>query len=107
MDYTTELFKVAADFEHDIERSPENVRGLAREIAANAPIAVQGMKRILRLLEASHVRGLSTAEREEIAGLRARAFESEDIREGRAAFEGRRWQESMYAGRGPSSGGDA
>ena len=63
---------------------------LADEIAANAPIAVQGMKRILQVLEAAHDRGLSTAEREEIATLRRRAFESDDIREGRAAFEARR-----------------
>jgi enoyl-CoA hydratase/carnithine racemase len=63
---------------------------LAEEIARNAPLAVQGMKRILRLLEATHERGLSEAEREEIAGLRRRAFESEDILEGRRAFAERR-----------------
>ncbi len=48
------------------------------------------MKRILRLLEAAHERGLSEAEREEIAGLRRRAFESQDILEGRSAFAERR-----------------
>jgi len=64
--------------------------GLAEEIARNAPLAVQGMKRIVRLLEATHERGLSAAEREEIAGLRRRAFESEDILEGRRAFAERR-----------------
>jgi enoyl-CoA hydratase len=63
---------------------------LAEEIARNAPLAVQGMKRILQLLEASHERGLSGAEREEIASLRRRAFESEDIGEGRRAFAERR-----------------
>jgi enoyl-CoA hydratase len=63
---------------------------LAEEIARNAPLAVQGMKRILRLLEATHERGLSAEEREEIAGLRRRAFESEDILEGRRAFAERR-----------------
>jgi enoyl-CoA hydratase/carnithine racemase len=63
---------------------------LAEEIARNAPLAVQGMKRILRLLEASHERGLSPEEREEIAALRRRAFESQDILEGRAAFAERR-----------------
>jgi len=63
---------------------------LAEEIAQNAPLAVQGMKRILRLLEATHERGLSEAERDEIAGLRRRAFESQDILEGRRAFAERR-----------------
>ena len=63
---------------------------LAEEIARNAPLAVQGMKRILRLLEASHERGLSPEERQEIAWLRRRAFESQDILEGRAAFAERR-----------------
>jgi enoyl-CoA hydratase/carnithine racemase len=63
---------------------------LAEEIAGNAPLAVQGMKRILRLLEMAHERGLSEAERGEIAELRRRAFVSEDIQEGRRAFAERR-----------------
>ncbi len=63
---------------------------LAGEIAENAPLAVRGMKRILRLLEATHERGLSPGERDEIADLRRRAFESADLREGRRAWEERR-----------------
>ena len=63
---------------------------LAEEIAGNAPIAVRGMKRILRLLEDAHERGLNDAERTEIADLRRQAFESADLREGRRAFEERR-----------------
>jgi enoyl-CoA hydratase/carnithine racemase len=63
---------------------------LAGEIAGNAPLAVRGMKRILRLLEGAHERALSDAEREEIASLRRRAFESEDLGEGRAAWTERR-----------------
>ncbi|GEJ56807.1 enoyl-CoA hydratase/isomerase family protein [Anaeromyxobacter diazotrophicus] len=59
---------------------------LAEEIARNAPLAVQGMKRTLRLLEAAAERGFTDAERTEIAELRRRAFESDDVREGRAAF---------------------
>jgi enoyl-CoA hydratase len=59
---------------------------LAAEIAGNAPLAVQGMKRVLRLLEAAAERGFTAEEREEIAQLRRRAFESDDVREGRAAF---------------------
>jgi len=72
------------------ERAEAEVLALAEEIAANAPLAVQGMKRILRLLEASHERGLTEPEREEIALLRTRAFESADLREGRVAFQERR-----------------
>ena len=63
---------------------------LAEEIAGNAPLAVQGMKRILRLLETAHERGLTETERTEVAALRSRAFESADLREGRAAWAGRR-----------------
>jgi enoyl-CoA hydratase/carnithine racemase len=72
------------------EGAEAEVLALAQEIAGNAPLAVQGMKRILRLLEASHERGLTEAEREEISELRRRAFESEDLREGRTAFRERR-----------------
>jgi enoyl-CoA hydratase/carnithine racemase len=63
---------------------------LADEIAANAPLAVRGMKRILRLLDATHERSLSDEERVEIAELRRCAFESADLREGRRAWEERR-----------------
>ena len=63
---------------------------LADEIAQNAPLAVQGMKRILRLLVAAHERGLTEEERGEVSELRRRAFESEDLREGRAAWAARR-----------------
>jgi enoyl-CoA hydratase/carnithine racemase len=63
---------------------------LAAEIAANAPLAVRGMKRIMRLLEGTHERGLAESERAEIAELRRRAFESADMREGRAAWQERR-----------------
>jgi enoyl-CoA hydratase/carnithine racemase len=63
---------------------------LAEEIARNAPLAVRGMKRILRLLEGAHERSLTDAERAEIADLRRRAFESADIAEGRRAWEERR-----------------
>jgi enoyl-CoA hydratase/carnithine racemase len=72
------------------EGAEEAALALADEIAGNAPLAVQGMKRILRLLESAQERGLSGAERDEIAALRRRAFESEDILEGRRAFAERR-----------------
>jgi len=63
---------------------------LAEEIARNAPLAVRGMKRILRLLEGAHERSLSDAERAEIADLRRLAFESADLAEGRRAWEEKR-----------------
>lgn len=72
------------------ERAEAEVMALAEEIAQNAPLAVQGMKRILRLLEASHERGLTGPERLEISDLRSRAFGSADLAEGRAAFAERR-----------------
>jgi enoyl-CoA hydratase/carnithine racemase len=68
------------------DRAEGAALALAAEIAGNAPLAVQGMKRVLRLLEAAAERGFTAEEREEIAQLRRRAFESDDVREGRAAF---------------------
>ncbi|HYG67353.1 MAG TPA: enoyl-CoA hydratase-related protein [Anaeromyxobacteraceae bacterium] len=58
---------------------------LADEIAAQAPLAVTGTKRILRLLAAARERGLTDAERAEVAELRRLAFESEDLAEARRA----------------------
>lgn len=72
------------------EGAEAEAMALAEEVARNAPLAVQGMKRILRLLEASHERGLTEPERKEISDLRARAFRSADLAEGRAAFRERR-----------------
>ena len=63
-----------------------NALELAEEIARNAPLAVQGMKRILRLLEAAHERGFTPGEREEIDRTRRVAFESQDTAEGLLAF---------------------
>ena len=73
-----------------VDEAEEASLALAGEIAANAPLAVQGMKRILRLLDAAAERGFTDAERDEIALLRRRAFESDDVREGREAFLVRR-----------------
>ncbi len=72
------------------EAAESETLGLAEEIAQNAPLAVQGMTRNLRLLEAAHERGLTETERDEISALRSRAFESADLREGRAAWAERR-----------------
>ncbi len=68
------------------DEAEEATLALAEEIARNAPLAVQGMKRILRLLDAAAERGFTDEEREEISRLRRRAFASDDVREGRQAF---------------------
>jgi len=72
------------------DRAEAEALELAEEIAQNAPLAVQGMKRILRLLVAAHERGLTEEEREEVVLLRGRAFASADLKEGRAAWAERR-----------------
>jgi enoyl-CoA hydratase len=61
---------------------------LAAEIAASAPLTVQGHKRALNLV--AEARGLDPAARQEIEALEARAFGSEDLREGMAAFAEKR-----------------
>jgi enoyl-CoA hydratase/carnithine racemase len=64
------------------------VHGLAHDIAAAAPLAVQGMKQILRLVE----RGtpVSEADLRAILQLRQQAFASQDHAEGRRAFAEKR-----------------
>jgi enoyl-CoA hydratase/carnithine racemase len=56
---------------------------LCQTLAAQAPLAVAGMKESFRLLTRPV---LSEEERAGLRGVRARAFASEDAREGRAAF---------------------
>jgi enoyl-CoA hydratase/carnithine racemase len=68
--------------------------GLARELAANAPLSVRGNKRVLRELLAADVQLDVDVERELIA-LREACFRSEDMREGVRAFAEKRrarWQ---------------
>jgi enoyl-CoA hydratase len=61
---------------------------LAGEIAASAPFTVQGHKRSLNLV--AEAAWLSSAAREEVADLEARAFASDDLQEGLAAFAEKR-----------------
>jgi enoyl-CoA hydratase len=61
---------------------------LAGEIAASAPFTVQGHKRSLNLV--SEAAWLSGTARTEIMELEARAFASEDLQEGMAAFAEKR-----------------
>jgi enoyl-CoA hydratase/carnithine racemase len=71
------------------------VEGLARQIASSAPLAVQGMKQILRLVERN--RALSESDIMQILELREQSYHSEDFQEGRAAFAERR--EPRFRGR--------
>ena len=57
---------------------------LAEEIAANAPLSLRGIKRILNLIEASAP--LSEAARREAETLFTAALRSEDAKEGQRAF---------------------
>jgi enoyl-CoA hydratase len=61
---------------------------LAGEIASFAPLTVQGHKRSLNLVAAAG--WLSDEARDEIGALEARAFASDDLREGMAAFAEKR-----------------
>ena len=57
---------------------------LAQEIAANAPLSLRGIKRILNLLSTSG--RLDARQRAEAKKLVRASLESEDLKEGRAAF---------------------
>ena len=61
---------------------------IAAEIAAAAPLTVQGHKRALNLV--AEAAWSSSDERVEIEALEARAFASEDLQEGMAAFAEKR-----------------
>ena len=62
--------------------------GIAGEIAASAPLSVQGHKRSLNLV--AEAQWLAPVARAEIAALEAAAFASDDLREGMAAFAEKR-----------------
>lgn len=75
-----------------VQRIADDVLGdslhLAGEIAASAPLTVQGHKRSLNLVREQQ--WLNKRPREEIEKLEARAFASEDLQEGMAAFAEKR-----------------
>jgi enoyl-CoA hydratase len=58
--------------------------GMAEEIADNAPLAITGMKRLLSMM--LQYEELSQAQKDEAGAIIARAFGSEDLREGQLAF---------------------
>jgi enoyl-CoA hydratase len=61
---------------------------LAGEISASAPLTIQGHKRALNLV--AEAQWLTDEQRAEIEALEARAFASEDLQEGMAAFAEKR-----------------
>ena len=61
---------------------------LAARIAAAAPLAVQGMKHVLRAVERDVP--LSAGELADVLAWRARSYRSDDAREGREAFAAKR-----------------
>ncbi|MEI6984569.1 MAG: methylmalonyl-CoA decarboxylase [Rhodospirillaceae bacterium] len=61
---------------------------MARTIAANAPIAISAMKESLRILNDAH--GMAQTQFERLQELRRQVGESDDYREGLAAFAERR-----------------
>ena len=64
------------------------VREMAREIAENAPLSIRGTKRIMALCMA--FRGLPPGESEEAEEWIRRCMESEDLAEGKKAFQEKR-----------------
>jgi enoyl-CoA hydratase/carnithine racemase len=68
--------------------APGAALALAAEIAASAPLTVRGHKRALNLV--AEAQWLGADARAEIAALEARAFASDDLREGMAAFAEKR-----------------
>lgn len=60
------------------------VYDLAREIATNAPLSVQGIKRMLTLYSRPEILPVEVAE--EIQGVILRVIQSEDLQEGKKAF---------------------
>jgi enoyl-CoA hydratase/carnithine racemase len=71
------------------------VTALATRIAAGAPLAVRGMKRILTTLERGTA--LTDADVQGMLELRQASYQSADFREGRAAFASKR--EPRFEGR--------
>jgi len=77
------------DEARDAAQIDEQAVALASEIAANAPLSVQGNKRVLRAL-LDERRSVPAALEQELTALRKACFDSDDFREGVAAFAERR-----------------
>ncbi|MEW5740554.1 MAG: enoyl-CoA hydratase-related protein [Myxococcota bacterium] len=71
----------------DAAAAEAQARALCDELAANAPLAIRGLKRGLALLEEG---GGSAEERAEYEALRRQSFNSRDAREGRDAVLAKR-----------------
>ena len=75
--------------------SNSSTRGTPRQlegprVASNAPLAVRGTRATIAALERATVGSLAESTRAELRELRRRAIQSEDLREGLAAFAEKR-----------------
>lgn len=74
--------------EYVVDDAFDGAYGLAEDIAASAPLTVQGHKHALNLV--AEAQWLADAARAEIDAQEARAFASDDLQEGLAAFAEKR-----------------
>ena len=83
-----EPFRVKAlrlvDFHVERDQLETTAYGLAREIAANAPLSLKGIKRIMGIAERTP--SLTAEEQAELGAMVIEAFNSEDAKEGLTAF---------------------
>ncbi len=73
---------------HDVAELEAFTRGLAAQIAANAPLAIGVMKEQLRILAGA--RPMSPQGFERVQGLRRVVYDSDDYQEGIRAFKEKR-----------------
>ena len=74
------------NFVSDVERIEQEVADYAARVAQNAPLTVRAAKAAVRAFE----RYADAQQDDEVAAMVARCFDSEDYREGRRAFMGKR-----------------
>ncbi len=84
---TAQAWGLVDELAENVEDAEARALALCRQLAENAPLAVQGMRQAMGLIGRV---ALSDEERLHLRALRAEAFGSDDAREGRAAFQQKR-----------------